>query len=490
MSTETVQRPARVPAAGPPARDAAPPPRAALPPPRAILPPPGGMQRSYPAVAAEPRAHRRWYLTIVVRFWLAVLFATCWVAGSTWISLPWIRGLATHISIVPAVVVITLVALIPGHLVAFLAAGVLFDRPRPLADVHPTTPVTVLVAARNERPVIAETVRYLAAQDYDGPLHVLLMDNGSDDGTGAAARAEAARTGLDLTVIVETTPGKSHALNTGLAHTRTPLVITVDADTLLQKSAVRLLVARLESSPADVVAVAGHLMVRNSRAGFWARLQVWDYLLGIAAVKRVQGLFQATLVAQGAFSGYRADALRDAGGWPAAIGEDIVLTWQLLRRGRVYHEPLALGFTGVPTTLAQLTRQRSRWARGMLEGLAAVPPWMQRKWTVRGLAMVDLAIPFLDLAYVFVWLPGLVLACTGRFWVVGPTTAAVVPMTLLLYLLLFRTQKRTVFAPLGLRARRDVVGFVLFVTIYQVFMSAMSLRGYAQHLLHRRHTWK
>src|SRR3954447_1133367 len=408
------------------------------------------MGRSFVPAASELRPYRKWYLATHHRFVIAFGLATLWMGASLWLSLPWIRELGSHIGIVAAVVVVTFVALVPGHLVAFLVAGMLFDRQPALVAVHPTTPVTVLVAARNEADTIAETLEYLGAQDYDGHLRVLLIDNGSTDDTEEIARAAAAASGANLTVLREEKAGKNFALNAGLATVDTPLVITVDADTLLQRSAVRLLVSRLQNSPPDVVAVAGHLMVRNSRGGFWARLQVWDYLLGIAAVKRVQGLFQGTLVAQGAFSGYRTDALRDAGGWPAAIGEDIVLTWQLLRSGRVYYEPLALGFTGVPTTLRQLSRQRSRWARGMLEGLEAVPPWLQRRWMIRALAMVDVAIPFLDVAYVAVWLPGVVLACFGYFWVVGPMTLAVIPLTLLLYLLLFRRQKRTVFEPLGL----------------------------------------
>lgn len=450
----------------------------------------GGMARPFPDTSAQRSPYRRRHLATHHRFGIAFGIATGWMCVSLWVSLPWIRELAGVFTTVPAVVIVALVALIPGHLVAFLAVSVLFDRQPPLVHRHPTTPVTVLVAARNEAETIAETVDYLAAQDYDGDLRIFLMDNGSTDGTADIARTAAQRSGANLTVLVEPRAGKNYALNLGLAQLDTSIVITVDADTLLQKSAVRLLVSRLEGSPPDVVAVAGHLMVRNSRAGFWARLQVWDYLLGIAAVKRVQGMYQGTLVAQGAFSGYRAEALREAGGWPAAIGEDIVLTWQLLRHGRVYHEPLALGFTGVPTTLRQLTRQRSRWARGMLEGLTSVPPWHAHRKMVRALAMIDVAIPFLDLAYVAIWLPGVVLACTGRFWIVGPMTLAVVPMTLLLYYLLYRTQKRGVFARLALVPRRDPIGFLLFTTIYQAFMSAMAVRGYVQHVFKHRFAWK
>jgi poly-beta-1,6-N-acetyl-D-glucosamine synthase len=50
-------------------------------------------------------------------------------------------------------------------------------------------------------------------------------------------------------------------------------------------------------------------------------MQSWDYLLGIASVKREQSLMRGTLVAQGVFSVYRTDAVGDAGGWPDMIGE-------------------------------------------------------------------------------------------------------------------------------------------------------------------------
>ena len=71
----------------------------------------------------------------------------------------------------------------------------------------------------------------------------------------------------------------------------------------------------------------------------------------------MQGLFQTTLVAQGAFSLYRASSLRDAGGWPDAIGEDIVLTWKIMEQGaRIYFEPLAVGFT--------TSRRPSRYSPG------------------------------------------------------------------------------------------------------------------------------
>ena len=143
-------------------------------------------------------------------------------------------------------------------------------------------------------------VAYLANQDLDGPYRVILIDNGSTDGTAEIAEARAQVEGSG--------PHRAHGDHARQeqrpqrrqGRVETPLVITVDADTLLHRSALRLLLARYESSPDDVVAVAGSVLVRNRGSG--PACQEWDYFLGIASVKRMQGLYQGTLVAQGAFS--------------------------------------------------------------------------------------------------------------------------------------------------------------------------------------------
>ena len=249
------------------------------------------MQRRY-VPKHDSRRERRFYVTTTAKFWIALTIANVWTALSVWVSLSWIRELAVHITMVPAIVTVTLLAFVPGHLVSFLAAAVVLDKQPRFAPTKRRTAVTVLIAARNEAGAIGDTVRYLARQDYRGQLHVMLVDNGSSDGTADVARATARKNGMKLQVLTETTPGKSNALNSGLLAATTPVVITVDADTLLHRSAIRVLVARLESGPPDVLAVAGNVQVRNSRENIWTRVQTWDYLLGIAAVKRAQGLFQ------------------------------------------------------------------------------------------------------------------------------------------------------------------------------------------------------
>jgi biofilm PGA synthesis N-glycosyltransferase PgaC len=450
-------------------------------------------QPGAPGDAGEPPepARRRLYVSVTVKFVLAQVVALGWLGLSVRLSLPWLHELAAAITTVPAFVVVCLVAYLPGWLVAFLAVSLLLDRQPPLRRSHPTVPVTVLVAARNEADRIQETLSYIARQDYPGPIEVLVVDNGSTDGTRAVAEAYGAATGQPVRCVDEPRPGKSHALNTGLAVVGSELVITLDADTLLHPLAIRHLVARLQNAPPDVQAVAGSVLVRNSRDSLWTRMQEWDYFLGIASVKRMQGLYQGTLVAQGAFSLYRTQALLRAGGWPDAIGEDIVLTWKLMRQGaRVYYEPSAVAFTAAPSRLVHLARQRARWARGMIEGIRSVRPWSQPRWLLRFLTAIDLLIPALDVAYALVWLPGLILAATGRYWIVGPYTLAVLPLTLVVNAILYRFQRRRVFNLLGLRVRRNTLGFLGFVLTYQMLMSPVAVVGYGQELLGLRRRWK
>ena len=207
--------------------------------------------------ASPPQARRRLYVSVTMRFVVTEALAAAWLGVSVWLSLPWLRELAAAITTVPAILVVSLIAYLPGWLVAFLALSLLPDRQPPVRRSHPAVPVTVLIAARNEAEPIQETIARVAGQDYPGPIEVLVVDNGSTDGTRAVAEAFGAATGQAVRCISEPRPGKSHALNTGLAAVGTELVISLDADTVLHPRAVRQLVARLLSAPPDVQAWPG-----------------------------------------------------------------------------------------------------------------------------------------------------------------------------------------------------------------------------------------
>ena len=82
------------------------------------------------------------------------------------------------------------------------------------------------------------------------------------------------------------------------------------------------------------------------------------------------------------------------------------------------------------------------------------------------------------------------LACFGVFWVVGPYTVFVLPLTLLVNWILYHYQRRQVFGPMGLRVRSNRWGFLLYVLAYQMVMSPVAVLGYGQELLGLRRRWK
>jgi biofilm PGA synthesis N-glycosyltransferase PgaC len=231
------------------------------------------------------------------------------------------------------------------------------------------------------------------------------------------------------------------------------------------------------------------MLVRNSRRNWVTKAQEWDYFHGIAAIKRVQSLYQGTLVAQGAFSIYDRKTLVDVGGWLDCVGEDIVLTWAILRAGwRVGHAEDACCFTNVPDTLKQFIRQRQRWARGMMEAF-------RRHWNLLAIPRMsmlfvwwNLLFPWLDMAYTFFFIPGVVLALFGIYWIAGPLTLALLPMALAMNWLMYRIGSG-MFSQQGLRVRRNPLGLLVYAFAYSAILQPACLWGYLSEVLGLRKTW-
>ncbi|GAB2505933.1 glycosyltransferase [Pseudoxanthomonas sangjuensis] len=432
-------------------------------------------------------------MPVRVKYALVLLVALAWLALSVKLSQPWLQQLSGLIGYWPALLVITFIAYVPGFMNAFLVGSILADR-RPILRSFTRLPdVSVLVACYNEAENIADTLASLSRQDYPGNVEVVVIDDGSTDGTQAIARrlaAELSRPGLDIRVLMQPkNGGKSRALNRGLAETASDLVVTVDGDSCLRHDALRKLVARFLSDPPGTVAVAGAVLVRNSRENWLTRAQEWDYFHGIAAVKRMQSMYHGTLVAQGAFSLYTREALQQAGGWPECVGEDIVLSWALLKRGaRIGYCEEACLFTKVPSRLRQFSRQRQRWSRGLMEAFARHSSLLFKPRMTTLFIWWNLLFLPLDLVYTLVFIPGLVLALFGHYWIAGLATLMVLPLAALWNIVIFRVQSR-MFKNQSLRVRRNVRGFLFFSLAYTLMLQPVCVMGYAAELLRLRKTW-
>jgi biofilm PGA synthesis N-glycosyltransferase PgaC len=430
-----------------------------------------------------------------LKFGIAVGMALAWTMLSVWLSDIWVEELGAVTHPLFALFAITFIAYVPGFMNMFLVATLLLDRrpKRRRLSVYPG--VTVLIAAFNEAAAIAETIASAANEDYPGPLEILVLNDGSTDATAAVAeeakRNLVGRPGVSVRIVdYPVNRGKAAVLNAGLREARHALIVTIDGDTRLKPDALAYIVERLESDPEGTVAVAGAVLVRNSRTNLMTGAQEWDYFHGIAAVKRMQSMYHGTLVAQGAFSVYRKAAVLEVGGWPECVGEDIVLTWALLKKGhRIGYAEDAIVFTNAPTTFKQFALQRKRWSRGLIEALHHHEDLL---FVPRLSAMFiwwNLLFLPLDLVYTLIFIPGVIAAIFFQiFWIAGPMTLAVLPLAGLWNLVIYRVQRQMMHDQ-HLKVRHNPVGLVFYLLVYALLMQPVCVWGYWSELLGLTKKW-
>jgi len=253
-----------------------------------------------------------------------------------------------------------------------LALGVVRHRRRRvrLAGLRYDHEVDVVIAAYDEEQVIARTLASVLASTQ--PLgRVIVVDDGSTDGTAAAV--ERVRAG-DARVVLVRQPngGKSAALNHGFRLARAEVVVTLDADTVIESTTVERLVRHFGAEGATRLgAVAGTVKVGNRTRNLLTRWQALEYLVQIGVERAAQDSLGAISIIPGACAAWRRSAVLEAGGYSHdTLAEDCDLSLTLHRLGhRVTQDDEAVALTEAPDTVDALLKQRSRWMFGTMQAV-------------------------------------------------------------------------------------------------------------------------
>jgi cellulose synthase/poly-beta-1,6-N-acetylglucosamine synthase-like glycosyltransferase len=289
-----------------------------------------------------------------------------------------------------------------------VARGQLFTPP----DRQYRPGISLLAPAYNMAPVIAASARALLAADYD-PLEVVIIDDGSEDGTTAALDAAfdlvempvgdrmkiatepvlhyyVSRREPRLRVLQKENGGRSDAVNAGLNVAHLELVAIVDADTLLERDALKRIVEVFAADPVNVVAAGGSIRVANgaliqnnavavphvARGGIETS-QTAEYLRSFFGNRIAWSAVNGLVIISGAFGVFRRNLIRDSGGLSRqTLGEDMEMVMRLhhqlrpkLPNTRVVHVADANAWTEIPTALGPLRGQRIRWHVGLCDNL-------------------------------------------------------------------------------------------------------------------------
>ena len=235
-------------------------------------------------------------------------------------------------------------------------------------ELHQLPPVSIIIPAYNEAKVMERALTSLMQLQYP-EFEVIVVDDGSSDDTlRVASEWEGQRGPGTYRVITKTNGGKASALNAGIAASKHPLVFCMDADSYLEPRTL-LKAARHFADPA-VGAVAGNVKVEN-RGKLITRLQALEYIEGLNLPRRAQGFVAAVNIVPGPAGLFRREALEEIGGYDTdTYAEDADLTLKMMSAGwRVEYEDQAIAWSEAPQTWIDLTQQRYRWTRGILQAL-------------------------------------------------------------------------------------------------------------------------
>ena len=277
-------------------------------------------------------------------------------------------------------------------------------------------PVTIISPALNEEKSIINTAKTLMGLHYSN-FEVIIVNDGSTDDTFKLLKKEfkLQKTNyfFDYKIPCERIKGiwkstdprfkrlivldknnggsKADAINAALNVTRNDLVVTIDADSIIEPDSISKLVKPfLEEKDKKVIGTGGAIRILNSckvengriteinlPKNLLARIQVLEYtrafLLGRMAWSQLDGL----MLISGAMGMFDKKTMIACGGYDTTgIGEDMEVVLKMRKymankkqKYIVTYIPDPLCWTEVPEDLKSLQTQRSRWTMGLIDSL-------------------------------------------------------------------------------------------------------------------------
>lgn len=232
--------------------------------------------------------------------------------------------------------------------------------------------VSVLVPAHNEEQTIIRCLDSIRTNTHR-KLEIIVIDDASTDRTAALVRTYIKQhAGRNIRLIKKRrNSGKGEALNTALRrYAKGDLVMTLDADSVLDKKAVKNATRYFEDS--QVVGLAANVRIMDDES-ILGLVQKFEHMIGYRS-KKFYSITNSEFIIGGVASTYRRDVLKRVRFYDTdTITEDIGLSLKVVSEGNqeqriVYAADVAAMTEGV-RSFSDLLKQRYRWKMGSLQNL-------------------------------------------------------------------------------------------------------------------------
>ena len=228
--------------------------------------------------------------------------------------------------------------------------------------------ISIVVAARNEAARLPDRVVNLLEADYPGRREIIVVSDGSTDGTAEALRPLAGY----IRLLEVPRGGKAHALNAGVAAAQGEIVVFADARQRFAPDALRELVANFADP--SVGGATGELVLDcetgeaassvGDGVGLYWKYEKWQ--------RRNESLLSSTLGATGAIYALRRTLWRDLP--PDTLLDDVLAPMRAVLAGyRVVFDDRALAYDSVSPDASAETRRKTRTLAGNYQILAQEP---------------------------------------------------------------------------------------------------------------------
>ena len=226
--------------------------------------------------------------------------------------------------------------------------------------------VSIIVPAYNEEKNIEKAIKSLLELDYPKDrLEIIVVDDGSKDKTYEIAK----KFESDIVkVYKKENGGKASALNYGIKKATGELIVTLDADSVVPKDALKKMLEYFDEE--DVMIVVPSIQVENTD-GWVAKVQIIEYAYN-NVLRKIFDKLNSIYVAPGPFSVFRRELFDKIGYFDEKnLTEDMEIAMRTQAYGyKIRHCPDVVVRTKVPTDLKSLIRQRLRWYLGFVENFS------------------------------------------------------------------------------------------------------------------------
>jgi poly-beta-1,6-N-acetyl-D-glucosamine synthase len=259
-----------------------------------------------------------------------------------------------------------------GYMTVLWGRAKLNPRPAMRGRFEPL--ISVVMVVRNEERVIAEKVRNLLDMDYPAEkLQVVVVSDGSTDGTEAILREQARNPQVQI-VLNQLPRGKARGLNDGMSIAQGDVIVFSDARQPIEREAFRLLMQNFADP--QVGAASGELMLGDPASGETGRGMGLYWRIE----KRVRELESATgsvVGATGAIYSVRRELVPEVP--EDTILDDVFIPMHVARQGyRVLFDGRARAWDHPDLGSEREFRRKVRTLTGNYQ-LLQLAPWLLRK---------------------------------------------------------------------------------------------------------------